>query len=256
MQNVLGWGPSLDAKLRIRQKYTVFCQMNHLSPNEGHAAWVGQMKNSGLAAGTIRTYLRHVIGEKGRNLLQWQLVKGVEAWHASETTRHAPDLPLKDIIRFIQDLSESEGKNLLWLMAATGSRAADAARLTSEQVHIQCDGGRYTCLEIEWRLTKTARTRRQRVRTKYPVAWSCDPPKNFLDSLKRPGKIFHIIKVTKAADTATSLLEPIGLSSYSLRRAFIHQGLEILDDPTTVARMANHKPATLEAHYRQWDAKI
>lgn len=162
-----------------------------------------------------------------------------------------PGTDLRKIVNIMKDMPEGDGKNLLWLLAATGSRASDAARLTTEQIKFRGGKGRHTYLDVQWRITKTARTRRQRTQTSYPIAWSCQPPTDFMKRMARPGRLFPF-QHQDAASIVNKMLKTHNLTSYSIRRAFIQQGIELSGDTDMVAKMANHKPTTLEAHYKRW----
>ena len=51
------YGPDISLETHLKQDFKSFCQMNRLSKEEAYAPIIGQMKNAGLAAGSIKNYV-------------------------------------------------------------------------------------------------------------------------------------------------------------------------------------------------------
>jgi len=168
------YGPDLSTAARVRADFRTFCRINRLTPDEAYEPWVGQMRNSGLASGTIREYVEAVTqGE--RSTAAYIISKAAGALHTDSPTSHATDIDHTTGCAIIESAKKDapEHAQQLWLLLATGQRRVDIHRLHPQSVKIV----RRKTLTVKWLWTKGIQKVSRRREITFPIEDLPDAPK-------------------------------------------------------------------------------
>ena len=175
------YGPDLATHARVQEDYRKFCRLNRLAREEGYEPCVGQMKNAGLAAGTIRDYIE--IAAKGdKSTAAYVAKKAVRAMQTDSQTGHAADITLTQASEIITRAKKEapEVAEPLWLLLATGQRRVDIHRLHPESVKMI----RKKTLAVKWLWTKGIQKIQHRREVIFPINDLPDAPGTLAQTLE------------------------------------------------------------------------
>jgi integrase len=246
-----------DGAIRsFHQRYLQFAATNQLDPKVSATLIlaIGQARAK-LAMSTLCTY---VLG-----MLAFYPIQGAYRVKAMITAAHAGAAPVRpkattwpeeDLLRCVNTAAETEDQVILWLLLATGARAADIFHLTFQQVLLKEES-----LTVSWWVTKATRHRGGRHEATYPFAWSMPPPTKVRTYLSKgtpnhgilPINISHFKKKNVAAHVTRMVAEVRSdLTSYVFRTR-MEKTLEsegIADNE--LKRLLDHTAQTSEAFYK------
>lgn len=211
---VANYGPHQGAEKMIQTKYETFCRLNRLDPKRGHMLFASQMYRSGLAPGTIKEYLGMILRKLPHTEDTYITSCVVEKLHLDAKTTHAPDPPsIQELDSTLKDLEESNPE--IWLMKTTGARPVDISRLHHDAIELHHNN---KTMNVTWRWTKNNTKLSHRKQVTYPTA---QIPKSLKLKLAKGSSTRPFEKFSAAR--ANKLLRPHGLTSGSLRRAFVRR---------------------------------
>lgn len=211
--------------------------------------FVGSMLSHGLKWSTISQYLNLLQGAvptEARSALH--RVKNIAATkHCEEDSKSAHRISND---RLLEICSESDNP-FFWLLASTGLRAADAARLMKKQIRMD-DKARV--LHIEVRLSKNRRRRGERAQVSIPYDWFCPPPPSFrqiFTEVTDDCQLFGNWSATRVNELLRKMSPGRVLTSYSFRKTFIHNLVERLDKDFSEAQKytLHFSTDTIRAYY-------
>jgi len=170
------YGPNMDLEKRVKNDYRTFCMMNRLTREEGYSPWIGQMKRSGLSAGTMKNYIFFAT-QGDRSTQAYKARKAMECFQADAPTKHAADIDVNEANSLIRDAIKKEPASAvpLWMLLATGQRRIDIKRLHADSVKMQLSRKKLT---VRFLWTKGIRRIQHRREVELPLSDITPPPKN------------------------------------------------------------------------------
>jgi integrase len=235
---------------------------------------------------TLGNYLRQIIAHTERaSSISYQqrqaatkILSYVDRMHAASDTNHATDMTYEELLRLCIAMEDGVVRVGALMMLFTGLRAQDLSQLTRRQVLITDKSFR-----VEIRLAKKRGIRLHRTELTVPIAWlrsDCDK-----EAFKTG---MRAIEETLAATSPTALIFPQegstslasaineafkvvqkqkkkgkisaagSVTSYSLRRNFVHRTIErftdesgVIDWDKVTAMTLHFDEATVKAYYQR-----
>jgi len=195
------------------QRYLRFCEVNgtdSANPLSVRLAY-SQASAHGMAASTLAVEFAVVFKRYISRADTYSTRRLMLAAQASGPVRHPKILPVPDLVQQVQEMPDHPValRSLLWCMLVTGARASDLYRLTQEQVEMLPEAVR-----VEWRVTKTTRTRAGRHRAEYLFRRGVIPPADVLKFLAEGQpheKPFAVGTRNRIANTMNAFLKKVGL---------------------------------------------
>ena len=181
------YGPDLTLETRLKQDFKSFCRMNRLSKEEAYAPIIGQMKNAGLVAGSIKNYV-DVVTRGDRSAAAYTAKRATECMQADTISGHAVDLSLPQANKYIDMIKKRKPTVApsLWMLLATGGRRIDIHRL-----HPECVKKTKNFLVVKFLWTKGIRKISHRRIVQLPLDGLTAPPGGMLKLLKTKKKPFE-----------------------------------------------------------------
>jgi hypothetical protein len=161
---------------RVLRTFEGFLRMNEAQP-VAEAVWIflGQQLENGCAASTLATYMELIAVQlpyarqltSADRLALYDAQKAIQAMAAdSNDIQQKKDASGGDLDAIVQSLQGPW--RMIAIMARTvGGRMRDLTRLRRRQISITATG-----VNVQWRFTKTLRTRNLRRRLHYDFSWS------------------------------------------------------------------------------------
>jgi len=131
----------------------------------------GQFISSGLAPGSIETYMTYIVDARRPSTNQEWLVKArvmeaAQRMHADADTRQAPDVSTENLVRLLElDRVTSFDWIVTYLCIVTGNRPSDLVELRVKQFVLAEDPASFA---IQYRLTKAQKKRGKRRQLQFP----------------------------------------------------------------------------------------
>ena len=264
-------GPDVSAAVKFENKYLLFCKLNNYDPQNGSslAACVGQAIAMGAAMSSMKTNVENLLARKKIGIKDsWIVMCALRMGHA-ESNDVQPRLYVGTQVRLthlVTTLEDSvEKRVLVWLMYATGARAADMTWV--KPCHLILGP---KSLTWQRRITKTARDRGRRCELEYFYEWTMAPPKDVLIFWKKNRAadtlLVHGAKdltLKRIAGTVIDLLRRTGgeeekcITSYTFRD-YLENLLRSKDDipEEQVNLLLDHGRGVAEASYRNAPVKL
>ena len=121
------YGPDLRTENRVKEDFARLCRVNHCTPEDAYLPWLGQMKNKGLSAGTIKDYV-HMVIKGRRSTAAYEVRRTAESYQTDSPVGHAADTGLDHVQGLVKKCDPGIRAHM-WLMLATGARCTDISRL-------------------------------------------------------------------------------------------------------------------------------
>jgi hypothetical protein len=242
---------------RLVAHYEEFKAMNHIQrPDIALFAFIVDIGLQGLKPSTCKSYVKLVLEGKSREgsrivgPLVSDIFKVLNLMEAEGDSAHAIDVEMPVLESILWALPPGRLRLTFFLLLYVGCRAADGVRLSSGAFRVDTDGN----LLVHFRITKNRRRKAEA----------------FTVRVRPPRMIPELIELIRAEDhapcptlpcdlfnqqikTAAGYVE--GMTSYTLRRAFIQQVIKekTVGDTTAwleVARLTGHHSLEiLRTHY-------
>lgn len=171
---VVKYGPDLRLEKRLSDDFRSFCILNRLTREEAYVPFIGQLRNSKVAAGTVKNYVE-IVSRGDRSTEAYLARRSTECMQTNTPTGHAADIDLKTANSIIVAAKKRYPQHApsIWMMLATGCRRIDVHRLRPESVKLTKAN-----IVVKFLWTKGIRKIRHRRTVTLPLRGIASPPTN------------------------------------------------------------------------------
>lgn len=244
---------SRSAQSRVQANFLAMCELSGLEPDEAIPGYIGQLKESGLASGTIHEYLK-AIRLLIRPSTYRPAIKACAAAHADADTTHAADLPGNQL-DWLTEKAQPGLYEVLFFLRLTGARLADLRRLQRKQIVFKEEEA---VVHIQFRRTKNRTKRSLRKSVEFPISWGGPVRGEVLRAfLQVPGyvKLFRPYTVSYVNRELKKLCAQVdyrSCTSYTFRRAFMDRVIRTVPASERSEFTLHLNGHVLYAHYARF----
>ena len=229
--------PSAEATLSNHRKFLKWREENPTVVSNGFAiamfaTQAAKTLSPGTASNMATAELKHLrsCGETIKDMaFLGHVIEGLDLQYAQLGAKHAVDITDEEAAGFLLQIKRIDVRALVWLMLTCGARDADLLRLVDLQMTIH-----EASLELEFRVTKTARSVADKRHVSFPFVHQLD--KDVRAFLSKPHTLPGCDTVNKVLKAAKLKEENVGgkrrsITTYSFRRLFDQRVISWYTDP-------------------------